>query len=158
MFNALTWTFLVALVAATATRLWLSQRQIRHVRSHRHAVPQTFADAIPLAAHQKAADYTVDKSRLGMVDTAVGAALVLLLTLGGLIQWLAERWARLLPLDSLWHGAALIATVFALQAVISLPFALYRIFGIEARYGSDVHHAVVQQVLPARRPRARRAG
>src|SRR5262249_24046933 len=57
MSNALTWTFLAALVAATATRLWLALRQIRHVRAHRGAVPQTFVEAIPLAAHQKAADY-----------------------------------------------------------------------------------------------------
>ena len=135
MFNALTWTFLAALLAATAARLWLSQRQIRHVRAHRGAVPPTFADAIPLAAHQKAADYTVDKSRLGMVDVVLGAAVLLFLTLGGLVQWLAERWALVLPLDSIWHGAALIASVFALQAVVSLPLVLYRIFGIEQRYG-----------------------
>ena len=135
MFNALTWTFLAALLAATATRLWLSRRQIRHVRAHRHAVPQTFADAIPLSAHQKAADYTVDKSRLGMVDIVLGAVVLLVLTLGGLVQWLAERWALVLPLDSIWHGAALIASVFALQAALSLPLALYRIFGIEQRYG-----------------------
>jgi STE24 endopeptidase len=135
MFNALTWTFLAALLAATATRLWLSQRQIRHVRAHRGAVPPTFADAIPLSAHQKAADYTADKSRLGRVDIVLGAAVLLVLTLGGLVQWLAERWALVLPLDSIWHGAALIASVFALQAAISLPLSLYRIFGIEQRYG-----------------------
>ena len=79
MFNAFTWTFLAALLAATATRLWLSQRQIRHVRAHRGAVPPTFADAIPLAAHQKAADYTVAKTKFGMVDNVFGAALLVVL-------------------------------------------------------------------------------
>ena len=135
MFNALTWAFLAALAAATATRLWLSWRQMRHVRSHRDAVPQTFAEAIPLSAHQKAADYTVAKTRFGMASIVLQAAVLLVLTLGGLIQWLAERWAAVLPLDSIWHGAALIASVVVLQALISLPLTLYRIFGIEERYG-----------------------
>jgi STE24 endopeptidase len=135
MFNAFTWTFLAALLAATSTRLWLSQRQIRHVRAHRGAVPPTFADAIPLAAHQKAADYTVAKTKFGMIDNVFGAVILVVLTLGGLIQWLAEQWTRVLAPESIWHGAALIASVFALQAALSLPFALYRIFGIEERYG-----------------------
>jgi STE24 endopeptidase len=135
MFNALTWAFLAALAAATAIRLWLSWRQVRHVRAHRDAVPQTFAEAIPLSAHQKAADYTVAKTKFGMASIVLHAAVLLVLTLGGLIQWLAERWTAVLPPDSIWHGAALIASVVVLQALIALPLTLYRIFGIEERYG-----------------------
>src|SRR5262249_60781476 len=93
MSNALTWTCLAALVAATAARLWLALRQIRHVRTHRGAVPQTFVEAIPLAAHQKAADYTVAKARLGLVSLFVGTLLVLGLTLAGGIQLLSEAWS-----------------------------------------------------------------
>src|SRR2546430_4940173 len=77
--NAFTWVFLIALGLATATRLWLVLRQIRHVRAHRDAVPRTFAEAIPLGAHQKAADYTVAKARLGMIDVLLRAAGVLAL-------------------------------------------------------------------------------
>ncbi len=135
MFNALTWAFLAALAAATATRLWLALRQIRHVRAHRDAVPRTFADAIPLAAHQKAADYTVEKVRTGMVDVLLGAVLLLVLTLGGLIDWLHLAWAAVLEPGGLWHGTAMIASVAVLAAVVDLPLTLYRTFVIEARYG-----------------------
>ena len=135
MFNALTWTFLAALAAATAARLWLSQRQIRHVRAHRGAVPPTFAEAIPLSAHQKAADYTVDKVRLGMLELLIGTAALLVLTLGGLIDDLHALWARALDPAGLWHGVALIGTVVVLLAVLDLPVALYRTFVIEQRYG-----------------------
>ena len=135
MFNALTWTFLAAVLAVTATRLWLTRRQIRHVRAHRGAVPPTFADTIPLAAHQKAADYTVAKSRVGMLDLAIGTAALLALTLGGLIDWLHGQWARLLEPGGLWHGVALIASVVVLLAAVDLPLALYRTFVIEQRYG-----------------------
>jgi STE24 endopeptidase len=135
MFNALTWAFLVALAAGTATRLWLAQRQIRHVRAHRDAVPGTFADAIPLAAHQKAADYTVAKAHTGMVDVLIGAALLLILTLGGLIDWVHTLWAQALAPGGLWHGTAMIASSAVLLALVDLPLTLYRTFVIEARYG-----------------------
>jgi STE24 endopeptidase len=135
VFNALTWTFLAALIAATATRIWLAQRQIRHVRAHRDAVPQTFAEAIPLNAHQKAADYTVAKARIGMLDLVINTLALLVLTLGGLIDWLQVQWAQLLDPGGLWHGVALIASVVVLLAVLDLPLALYRTFVIEQRYG-----------------------
>jgi STE24 endopeptidase len=133
--NAFTWVFVAAVALATATRLWLTQRQIRHVRAHRDAVPGMFADAIPLAAHQKAADYTVAKSRLGIVDTLLDAAILLVLTLGGALQWLADAWETVFPATSLWHGTALILTVFLLKGILGLPLSVYRIFVIEERFG-----------------------
>ena len=82
--NALTWLFVGALITATATQLWLAKRQIRHIRAHRDAVPRMFAEAIPLEAHQKAADYSVTKTQLGMLEIALGAFALLAFTLGGL--------------------------------------------------------------------------
>ena len=105
--NALTWLFLAALLAATATRLWLASRQIRHVRAHRAAVPPAFAETIPLAAHQKAADYTAAKTQFGIVSTLVDAVLILLFTLAGGVQWLSDLWTRWFELGSLSHGTAL---------------------------------------------------
>src|SRR6478736_6677129 len=135
MSNAFSWVFLAALAAATLTRLWLSRRQLSHVRAHRGAVPPTFAATIPLSAHQKAADYTVAKSKLGMLDALLDAVVVLGFTLGGGVQWLAAQWGKVLSPDSIWHGAALIVTVLVLQALIGLPLGLYRTFGIEQRFG-----------------------
>lgn len=133
--NLLTWLFLAAVALASATRLWLAQRQIRHVRANRDSVPGTFAEAIPLAAHQKAADYTAAKTRFGRVDVLVDAALVLALTLGGLLQALSDAWAAAFAPGSLAHGTALLLSVFFLQAAVSLPLALYRTFVIEQRFG-----------------------
>ncbi len=135
MTSAFTWVFLAVLAAATATRLWLAQRQVQHVRAHRDAVPPMFAEAIALASHQKAADYTVAKSRLGMIDTALDAAVLLALTLGGVLQWLSDLWARPLPQNPLAHGTALILSVLFLRGLIGLPLGAYRVFGIEQRFG-----------------------
>ena len=133
--NAFTWVFLAALGAALGTRLWLSQRQIRHVRAHRDAVPAMFAESIPLAAHQKAADYTVAKARMGVIEAVLDAVILLVLTLGGVLQFLIDFWSRAFPLASLWHGTALILTVMLLRGALGLPLSLYRIFVIEQRFG-----------------------
>jgi len=130
-----TWVFLAALLAATAVRVWLARRQIRHVRAHRDAVPQTFAAAIPLPAHQKAADYSVAKTRLGVVEVMIAAGALLLLTLGGLLDWLSGQWSRAFPPGSLAHGTALIVTVVVLLGALELPVTVYRTFVVEARFG-----------------------
>src|SRR4051812_17310047 len=133
--NALTWLFLAALLGATATRLWLGRRQIRHVNAHRDAVPASFADSIPLAAHQKAADYTAAKTRLGAIDAVLGALIVLAFTLGGALQWLSDAWTHVFAPGGLAHGTALLLSLFFIQGAISLPLALYRTFVVEARFG-----------------------
>jgi len=133
--NALTWLFLLAVATAAAMRLWLAARQIRHVRAHRAAVPGEFAASITLGAHQKAADYTVAKVKLGAWDTALEVAIVLAFTLAGGLQGLADLWARALEPGSLWHGSALLLSLFLLQAALSLPLAYYRVFVLEQRFG-----------------------
>jgi STE24 endopeptidase len=133
--NAFTWIFLAALALATLTRLWLAQRQVAHVRAHRGAVPPEFADAIPLGAHQKAADYTVAKARLGMLDVLLGAAALLVLTLGGLLQWMSAQWGLLFEPGGLAHGVALVAGAMVLLSALELPLSVYRTFVIEARFG-----------------------
>ena len=135
MTNAFTLVFVAVLAAATATKLWLALRQIRHVRAHRGAVPGMFAEAIPLSSHQKAADYTVAKARLGILDLVLDAAILLVLTLGGVLQWLAASWERVFDVQSLWHGTALILSLLLIKTLVGVPLDLYRTFVIEERFG-----------------------
>ena len=127
--------FLAALLFATALRLWLAWRHMRHVAAHRGAVPAAFADSIALEAHQKAADYTVAKTRLAMVDILIGAVLLLALTLGGGLQALATFWGGIFAPGGYAYGIALVASVAAIGGLIELPVSLYRTFVIEARFG-----------------------
>jgi STE24 endopeptidase len=126
--------FVLALVSALATRLWLAARQLRHVRAHRDAVPAAFAERVGLAAHQKAADYTLAKTRLGMTEAVVDALLVAWLTLGGGAAWLFALCTR--QFDSpLLGDMALLVCVALVSGVVSLPFGLYGTFVIEERFG-----------------------
>jgi STE24 endopeptidase len=131
----MTWLFLGALTVATATQLWLARRQIRYVGAHRDSVPEMFSDAISLTSHQKAADYTIAKARVEIVEVAFGAVVLLALTLGGLIDWLGGQWARVFEPQSIAHGAALCASVAVLLAALGLPFSIFRTFVLEARFG-----------------------
>jgi STE24 endopeptidase len=132
MLNPFSLAFLAALLAMFILRLWLAQRQISHVIAHRATVPASFADRIELAAHQKAADYTVRRTRFGRIDLAVEVALLLALTLGGGLQVLHDFWSQ--RLDGLPYGVALIFSVLAISAIIDLPRALYRQFVIEEEF------------------------
>ena len=132
--NAFTWIFLVAVAIATGTRVWLASRHVRYIGSHRDAVPEPFAAQIDLPSHQKAADYSRAKTSLNMIGVVVDAVLLLALTLGGgfaLLQGLAQNWFG----AGIVAGIAFIALVMIVASAIDLPFNVYKVFGIESRFG-----------------------
>jgi STE24 endopeptidase len=134
MTDAFTYAFLLALGGSLLLKLWLAHRHTRHILRHRQHLPAGFADAIPLEAHQRAADYTVAKTRLGMANAAVDTLLILALTLGGGLQHLWQLSGNLAG-SELLRGLILIGSVSLISGVIMLPFSLASTFGIEARFG-----------------------
>jgi STE24 endopeptidase len=126
--------FVLAVLAGLALELWLSRRQAAAVALHRERVPGPFAASISASEHAKAADYTLARLRFGRLGTLVDAALTLALTVGGGIAAIDELWRRT-PLAQPWLGVAVIATVAAVMRLVNLPFAAWRTFGLEARFG-----------------------
>jgi STE24 endopeptidase len=126
--------FLLALALTTALRLWLDMRHLRHVVVHRNQVPPDFAGRIDLADHRKAADYTVAKVRVGMLEIAIDTLVLLVLTIGGALGMIDQALRGFLGGGYL-QGLALFACVGLLGFVIGLPASLYRTFRIEARFG-----------------------
>lgn len=131
---ALTLAFAAFLVTSLAVKFWLATRQVRHVARHRDSVPPAFAGTVSLAAHQKAADYTMAKSRLGLLETAFGAAVLLAWTLLGgldalnrlLVDWLGTGMTQQL---------ALLVSFALVGGLLELPFSLYGTFVVEERFG-----------------------
>ncbi len=132
--NLFSIAFLLAVVVATLTRLWLTYRHLQHIQAHRAVVPPAFANDIALEAHQKAADYNGAKARSAMTHTVVDSCVLLVLTFGGLLQ-LLDGWARTWFASEILHGTALIALFVVVTTVIDLPFSWYRTFKIEGRFG-----------------------
>lgn len=131
--STFTTLFVSFVVAMFAFQTWLSLRHRAHVGKHRAAVPAEFADLITLEAHQKAADYTREKIDVGLAASVVELALLLVLTLGGAL-WVFDHWAAE-ALTGMWRGVALVIGITFLSGLITLPFDLYRTFGIEAKFG-----------------------
>ena len=126
--------FISALVLTTIAQMWLARRHLAHIQAHRAGVPSDFREQIDLSAHQKAADYTSAKTRLTMLSAPFNALLLLVFTLGGGVQWIADLWLTTFS-NSLIQGMAVILTVLLLSSLLEMPFSLYRTFVIEARYG-----------------------
>ncbi|MDE2076830.1 MAG: M48 family metallopeptidase [Burkholderiales bacterium] len=133
----LTLIFAVFVAAALLTKLWLDGRQIRHVARHREQVPPAFADEVSLEQHQRAAAYTIDKLRFGLITGAVGSAVLIAWTLlGGLHQ--LNGWVRDLVLPH-WGGLAyqlaLLGAFSLISGVIDLPLSAWSTFQIEQKHG-----------------------
>ena len=133
MLNSFSVVFLAALALMITLRLWLGQRQITHILQHRDAVPPQFADRVSIYAHQKAADYSVTRTRFGRLGLAVEALVLLAFTFGGGLQLLHDFWSA--RLDGLSYGVALIVSVMTISGLIDLPLSLYTQFVIEERFG-----------------------
>ena len=130
----LTIAFAAFLLAGIAIRFWLASRQIRHVARHREQVPAAFASTVGLAAHQKAADYTITKTRFGLLELAFGAGVLLGWTLLGGLDAL-NRWLLLSLGPGMVQQLALVASFVVIGGIAELPFTLYQTFVIEERFG-----------------------
>lgn len=137
--DALTLTFIFAffVIASLLTRLWLDARQGRHVAQHQHAVPAAFAQDVSLHSHQRAARYTLDKLRFGLVSATVSAAVLIGWTLlGGLgllnavvREWTLDHWGPMA------YQLALFGAFMLISGLIDLPLEAWNTFRIEQRHG-----------------------
>jgi len=126
--------FLVVLAAGTGLQLWLIQRQATHVNAHKQAVPAAFAGQISLQDHHKAAEYTLARLGIDRWKLGIGVVLLLLWTLGGLLNWLDQLLLQL-DLSTLWQGTLLILGVLLIDMVVDLPLEIRSTFGVETRFG-----------------------
>ena len=126
--------FLVFVAASVLVRLWLSQRQIKHIRAHFAQVPAAFVERISLQDHQRAADYSCTKLKLGRVMLAWETLWLLLWTIGGGINLIDQWWIRF-EYSALVTGIGVIFTLALISSILDMPFSLYQTFVVEERFG-----------------------
>ena len=130
-------TFAAALLLTVVLRFWLATRQMCHVAAHRAQVPAAFAGSVPLEAHQKAADYTIVRSRFGLITLAFGTAVLLgwtllggLDALNGIIRDTVQpHWGALA------YQMALVTAFALIGGLLDAPLEIYNTFHIEQRFG-----------------------
>ena len=126
--------FVSFIVLTLIVRFWLASRHIRHVLTHRGAVPAEFAEKIPLAAHQKAADYTIARTKFGLLTLLVDTGVLVGFTLLGGLQWLSIQIFNATG-PGMVYQLALLAAYALISGAIALPFDYYKQFGLEQRFG-----------------------
>jgi len=132
--HVFTQLFLIMFALSIGLRLWLSQRQIAHIRDHRTQVPESFVDKISLQEHQKAADYTTTKTRFGRWPLFYDAGLLLLWTLGGGLEWLDQSIIAM-EYSPIITGITVMLAFMFISSALDLPFSLYSTFVIEEKFG-----------------------
>jgi STE24 endopeptidase len=135
MAYTLTLTFITLLVVTTGIRIWLGNRHITHVQSHRNQVPAAFSGSISLDAHQKAADYSNAKTKLVIIEATAQAALLALLTIGSGLQLIDEIWRNVLPANEIARGALVICSAMIVSSLIDIPFDYYKTFTVDEKFG-----------------------
>ena len=130
----LTVVFALVLIANLLAKLWLSTRQVQYVAAHRAQVPEAFAQTISLQAHQKAADYTLAKSRIGLIDLGLDALTLLAWTLLGGLDALNQVTLDLLG-TGMTQQVVLVISFALIGGLLGLPLSWYQTFGVEQRFG-----------------------
>ena len=133
MINNFSLAFLTALSLTIVLRLYLAYRQISYVLARRGKVPKQFSERVELSAHQKAADYTAQRTRFGILTLAVETGLLLAFTFGGGLQALHDFWS--VRLSGLAYGIAMIFSVMFVSGLVDLPLSVYSQFVIEEKFG-----------------------
>ncbi len=131
---AFTQLFLFFLFLTCIVRFWLAVRQLHTVKKYRNSVPEQFTGRITLSAHQKAAAYTIAKTRFSLISLTVDTVVLLGFTLFGGLQYLAEFTIAHIT-NSMIGKIALILAVCIIIGVLDLPFDYYRQFVIEENFG-----------------------
>ncbi len=125
--------FIAATALWTVLAVYLSVRQSTFVARHRDEVPADFTATLTLEEHRKAADYSRARERLDRVETLVGAIVPIAWALGGID--LLYGWLGTFVSAGLWRGVAFLIAAGIVGAIVDLPFAIVRAFGLEQRFG-----------------------
>jgi STE24 endopeptidase len=113
--------------------IYLERRQGAAVLAHRDLVPAEFAGQVNLEEHRRAADYTLARARLGMVQGAFDTILAVL-WLGVFLAPVAAIVAHFVA-PGLSRSVAIVIAVALIGYVLHLPFAIYSTFRLETRFG-----------------------
>jgi STE24 endopeptidase len=127
--------FITVIVISLAIRVWLGLRHIRHIQQNRQQVPQAFEETISLEAHQRAADYTTAKVKLRLSETIIESVVLVVLTLGGVLQTLDQLWQQWLPAHEIIRGALVICSAMLISGAATLPFDYIQTFNVDEKFG-----------------------
>ena len=134
MLNAFSLFVILAIAAYFTVKWWLSSRQMRHITKHRSAVPTPFDSQISLSEHQTAADYALERHRLGRSGLLVSLIMLWAWTFGGGLALLSNA-ALSITTHPLHFGVVLMVLFSIINGLVDLPLAYISQFKVEQQFG-----------------------
>ncbi|WOJ89173.1 M48 family metallopeptidase [Methylocapsa polymorpha] len=126
-------TIYLAIFLSGALGVYLKRRQAASVIAHRERVPVDFADQVSLEEHKRAADYTLARTRLDIIET-IFDTVVAIVWLALLLAPVYALLAQIAP-PGLSRSVAVVVCVAAVGYLLNLPFTIFSTFWLEARFG-----------------------
>lgn len=130
---AMKWLLLATYLFVLAARLWLRRLNLAHLRRYGRQVPAGFEAAIDGDQLARTSAYTLANSRAGLIESLVGSLLLLVFLFGALLPWY-DGWISALSDAFVIQGVLFLLGLLLVQALLDIPFSLYRTFVIEARF------------------------
>jgi STE24 endopeptidase len=132
--NTILIAFIFLLILKFVTSAILDCINLSYVKRQAAAVPESFRDFIDLPTYRKSIDYTVAKTRFGLVNDAYDSAILALVILSGLLPWLYASFTQVLG-TGIWGQALVLFLVAIILGLPGLPFDWWGTFRLEERFG-----------------------
>lgn len=130
----LTRIFIGFILAKILVQSYLDLRQIKTLEANRDKVPDDFSDTIPLADHQKAIAYSLERLKTGRFFRTINTLILLFWTLGNGLEFI-HRFVLPLGYGPIVSGLIFFAVLGVISSILGLPETLYSTFVLEEKYG-----------------------
>ncbi|OUR96486.1 peptidase M48 [Halobacteriovorax marinus] len=132
--EAVTKAFLFFLFTKSLIEAYLDNRNRKHILANRNKVPEKFESQITIEEHKKAADYTIEKIRVGKFFNFIELILLLIWTIGGGVEAL-DHLAKNLNLSEMMTGVTFFGIYMIISFILGLPQSIYSTFVLEEKFG-----------------------
>jgi len=130
----MTTLFLSLYILISAAAFFLTWLNLRHLERHGDHVPFGFEDHLDRDTLRKASAYTVAQNRVGLAESILDALILVFLLFGGGLE-IYDRVVAPLSNSFIVKGLFFFIPLYLAQAILDIPFSLYRNFSLEQRFG-----------------------
>jgi STE24 endopeptidase len=107
---------------------------LRHLKRYGAIVPGGFEGSVDPERLAKTTAYTLEQSRVGLVESLLDTTLLIVFLFGGILP-VYDRWIASFSDSFVLRGLLFFLVLYGVQFLVGIPFSLYSTFRLEARYG-----------------------
>ena len=124
---------ILAIITSGCFGVYLRLRQIQNVSRNRNTVPQDFVREVSLSDHQRAADYTIERTRFGIAELVFDTLISIL----WLTAWLSPLYLFVAHYSesSITRSVMVVLSFGIISHFLEMPFSLFNSFWIEEKFG-----------------------